>query len=231
MELLKKQNLTAVCKGLHEHFSRYPYILSGYVYGSVMHKPFEEVNDIDILLISEDGEVANAIEIVRTLKETKLFFLEKPSDISVVFLSELQKLKHIYRPPTYFLAIQQQSTHFVGIDYLKHIQIEQSELIISLYDRSIDLAQSARSIFLNGKNSSFWEGKYARWLQNLVLEILFTLNISEYRYDAGCRTLMDLFSELRPLETLLEPAPDMKALYEVAETLRVFMQRFSEARL
>ncbi len=214
------RNNTAVktaSKILSKKFKDCPFIISAYIYGSVLTKNFSQNSDIDVLFIVEDTYEPNII--LEKIKEIRDTITDFKLDLNIVFLEEFKKRWHIYRPPTYFYWIKQRNKLIWGKQNLiKEIRADEITAE-SLLKRAVDLAQSSRSVYLNNKEADFWVNKYKRWIRTLICEIHYLDNKLETDYKKCVKNIVKKYPKYNMLKIVMEDNITMKQITSVAEEL------------
>lgn len=203
-------------------FGGFKEIRAAYLYGSMLTDRFSEQSDIDVLFIVDD--VDDRPSLLRTVKAAISGVRGLKLDVNVVFLNEFARRWHVYRPPTYFLGIKFRSKLLWGDDLLKGVK-EGEITADDIYKRLVDLAQSSRAIYLNGKDPAFWETKYVKWLRISALEALYLLGAFELDFKAGEPLLCVKAPELALIKSLHELKLPMSRISEIAETLAGFVYK------
>lgn len=206
---------------IKNNFIKHKEIISVYVYGSILTDRYiPGKSDVDILIITNDLNRPDIFlkkirENVNSLKSIK-------TDINIVFLSEFKKRMHIYRPPTYFWGIKNEGELIFGKDLLS--QVHESEITPKLiYKRAIDLAQGARGVYINSKDSDFWRKKYVKWLRVLALEVLYLHGIFDLYFESGLVKLIKINKSFEYLEHLLKKRLPMNTISNISERLKTYI--------
>jgi predicted nucleotidyltransferase len=201
---------------------RHKEIVSAYLYGSILSDRFNpKKSDVDILLIVGDTNSPNIfIDKIREFVSANSQNIKL--DINLVFMSEFLNRWHIYRPPSYFIGIKHRNKLLWGEDLLTDIKDEEvtSEVI---YKRIVDLAQSSRGIYLNGKEPEFWISKYTSWLKVATLEVLFLTGEFDLFFTSGVEKLKNKYSNIDFLDHLTDGKLTIKELNHIAENLRILI--------
>ena len=207
---------------LKNKYKKFPSIISAYIYGSLLTTNFSKTSDIDILFILNNlDDPSKFLKEIKTIRsEVKDFKL----DINVVFLDEFTRRWHIYRPPTYFYWIKSRNVLLWGKNLIKNV--DESEITAeSLFRRAVDLAQSSRSVYLNGKDDSFWENKYKRWVSTLICEISYLDDELEFNFSLCAKRLVNKYPVLKNIKLLYKDKPTMEEISKVAEDLVCFLRK------
>lgn len=196
-------------------------IKSIYLYGSALVK--KEFNDVDLLIICSEEK---QLSVVKKIKKIKTKFSNKIKlDINICFYNEFKLEIHVNRPPTYFLGIALQNKLLFGEDLLKKFKTKKIS-IKKIYERVVNLAQSARALFISEKekNSDFWVKYQRRWLIISFLEVLYLQGVFELDKEKGLKKFIRKNDSPKKILNLLnEKKTDVKLLFESSEWLRQFM--------
>lgn len=215
--VIKKVSLILTSK-----YKKFPAIISAYIYGSSLTANFSKTSDIDVLFIVKNLDNPN--KFLKEIKSIRNKIKDFKLDINVVFLDEFARRWHIYRPPTYFYWIKSRSLLLWGKDLIKNVH--ESEITAeSLFRRAVDLAQSSRSVYLNGKDDSFWENKYKRWVSTLICEINYLDDELEFDFNLCSKRLIKNYPYLKNINILSRDKLTMEGISRVAEDLVCFLRK------
>ena len=220
--MVNKDVIEKVSLILKNKYEKFPSIISVYIYGSLLTNNFSKTSDIDILFIINNLDNPN--KILKEIKTIRSKVKDFKLDINVVFLDEFIRRWHIYRPPTYFYWIKSRNLLLWGEDLIENVK--QSEITAeSLFRRAVDLAQSSRSVYLNGKNDLFWENKYKRWVSTLVCEINYLDDKLEFDFSLCSKRLIKKYPRLKNIKLLFKNKPSMEEISKVIEDLVCFLRK------
>ncbi|MFH1662074.1 MAG: hypothetical protein ABIA02_03185 [Candidatus Falkowbacteria bacterium] len=111
-----------------------------------------------------------------------------------------------------------------GDDQIRNVK--ESEITAeSLFRRAVDLAQSSRSVYLNNKDSSFWEPKYKIWISTLICEINYLDDKLEFDLKPCIRRLAKKYPEIKNISIILQEKLSMEQITSVAENLVCFIRQ------
>ena len=211
-----------VTRVLNEKYKKFNSIRSAYIYGSILTNKFHKKSDIDVLFIVED--VADRCKFLRRIKAVRSTVKGLKLDINIVFHSEFRHLWHIFRPPTFFIWIKQQNILLWGVDSLHDLK-EKEITVRTIYKRAVDLAQGCRAVYLNDKDTAFWEIKYSRWLRELQYGILYLHGEIELDSKLCGKKLRTAFPEVKRARLLSKKRLPIKFLLEIAEVFVLCVYR------
>jgi len=211
-----------VSKELREKFKKFKAIRSAYIYGSLLTENFHKNSDIDILFIVDD--MPDRSQFLRKIKAVRATVKGFKLDINIMFRSEFHHLWHIFRPPTFFIWVKRRNILLWGVDSLHDLK-EKEITVRTIYKRAVDLAQGCRAVYLNDKDTAFWEIKYSRWLRELQYGILYLHGEIELDSKLCGKKLRTAFPEVKRARLLSKKRLPIKFLLEIAEVFVLCVYR------